>query len=312
MSQNPGSNIDESASRLLERLASLRQANADSPESDRREAFQRALDQELAGQPTDTAKRVVEAVRERLIAEARERDSRFAELEAELTQLRGQLESARTERDRLDLEIRQVKTEGAAPTSGEAISSDTTQVIREALFKGSQGEKVDAETMGLPPNDARLLGLFQELLSFTLLYEQSVNVLLQSLQVGPGMDTQQIKGMKEEVRDRFRSCLENKEGSVKALQAALEKKKSFLIDLNQAYQASLYEGTRTVLAQLDPQPIAEAHRKPIIGVDHGEAWKSIGRAQNDLVSASKNELWERFFVEPFRSRLARHLEPSGD
>ena len=227
MSQNPGSNIDESASRLLERLTSLRQANADSQESDRRDAFQSALDQELAGQPADTAKRVVEAVRERLIAEARERDSRFAELEAELTQLRGQLESARTERDRLDLEIRQVKAEGAAATSGEAISSDTTQRIREALFKGSQGEQVDAETIGLPPNDARLLGLFQELLSFTLLYEQSVNVLLQSFQIGPGMDTQQIKGMKEEVRDRFRSCLENKEGSVKALQAAQHRRGHF-------------------------------------------------------------------------------------
>lgn len=312
MSQNPGSNIDESASRLLERLTTLRRENADSPESDRREAFQRALDQELAGQPADTAKRVVAAVRERLIAEARERDSRFAELEAELTQLRGQLESVRTERDRLDQEIRQVKADSAAATPSASVSSDSTQRIREALFKGSRGEKVDANTIGLPSNDARLFGLFQELLSFTLLYEQSVNVLLQSLQIGPGMDTQQIKGMKEEVRDRFRSCLENKEGSLKALQAALEKKKSFLIDLNQAYQASFYEGTRSVLAQLDPQPIAEAHRKPIIGVDHGEAWKSIGRAQNDLASASKNELWERFFVEPFRAKLARHLEPSGD
>jgi hypothetical protein len=312
MSQNPGSNIDESASRLLEQLTALRQANAESPESDRREAFQRALDQELAGQPGDAAKRVIAAVRERLIAQARERDSRLAGFEAELTQLRGQLESVQTERDRLDLEVRQVKAESVAATPGASISSDTTQRIREALFKGSQGEKVDPETIDLPPNDARLLGLLQELLSFTLLYEQSVNVLLQSLQIGPGMDTQQIKGMKEEVRDRFRSCLENKEGSVKALQAALEKKKSFLIDLNQAYQASLHEGTRTVLAQLDPQPIAEAHRKPIIGVDHGEAWKSLGRAQNDLVSASKNELWERFFLEPFRSKLARHLDPSGD
>jgi predicted component of type VI protein secretion system len=126
------------------------------------------------------------------------------------------------------------------------------------------------------------------------------------------MDTQQIKGMKEEVRDRFRSCLEDREGSVAALQAALEKKKSFLIDLNQAYQSSLYEGTREMLGQLDPQPIAEAHRKPIIGVDHGEAWKALGRVQNDLASASRNEMWERFFFEPFRSRLSRHLEPSGD
>jgi hypothetical protein len=308
MSQNPGMNIDESAARLLERLTALRQANADATEGDRREAFQRALDQELAGQPADTAKRVVAAVRERLIAEARERDSRLGGLEQELTQLRGQLESVRAERDRLDEEVRRVKTESAAATPGAPVSSDSTQRIREALFKGSKGETVDAETTGLPPNDARLLGLFQELLSFTLLYEQSVNVLLQSLQVGPGMDTQQIKGMKEEVRDRFRACLENKEGSVEALQAALEKKKSFLIDLNQAYQASLYEGTRAMLSQLDPQPIAEAHRKPIIGVDHGEAWKTIGRAQNDLVSASKNELWERFFIEPFRSRLARHME----
>ena len=79
------------------------------------------------------------------------------------------------------------------------------------------------------------------------------------------------------------------------------------MDLNQAYQTCLFDGIRSVLTQLDPQPIAEAHRKPIIGVDYDKAWKAIGRAQNDLASLSKTELWERFFDDTFRSKLGEYL-----
>jgi hypothetical protein len=228
MNQSPESDIDQTASQLLEKLTAVRKAKADAPESDRRGAFERTLDEELSGRPADTAKRVVAAVRERLIAEARARDSRGAQMDAEVAQLRGQLEAAQAERDRLVQEVRQLKESAASPASASA-SSEALERVREALFKTSGGQKVDAESIGVSPAEARLFHLVQELLNFALVYEQGVNVLLQSLQIGPGMDTQQLKGMKEEVRERFRACLENKEGSVKALQAALEKKKSFRV-----------------------------------------------------------------------------------
>ena len=62
-----------------------------------------------------------------------------------------------------------------------------------------------------------------------------------------------------------------------------------------------------MLGQLDPQPVAEAHRKPIIGVDYDKAWKALGRVQNDLSALSRTEMWERFYLETFRSKLSTYL-----
>ena len=226
MSQDAQPDIDQSASQLLEKLTSLRQAKADAQESERRQAFERAIDEELSGRPADTAKRVTLAVREQLIADARARDSRGAQAEAELARLQGQLEAVTAERDRAQRELQEAKAAAPAASAAAPVTSEALERVRGALFKSSGGEKVDPNSIGLSESGGRMFHLVQELLNFALVYEQGVNVLLQSLQIGPGMDTQQLRGMKEEVRERFRACLENKEGSVKALRAALERKRA--------------------------------------------------------------------------------------
>ena len=116
-----------------------------------------------------------------------------------------------------------------------------------------------------------------------------------------------IEGLQEQVRERFRACLENKEGSLHELTEVLERNARFLIDLNRSYQASLYEGNQSMLTRLDPRPILEGHKR-VLGSDFEGAWKTISRAQADLVNLSRAEMWEQFFVGPFRDKLAGYQD----
>ena len=307
MSQNAQPDIDQSASQLLEKLTSLRQAKADAQESERRQAFERAIDEELSGRPADTAKRVTLAVREQLIADARARDSRGAQAEAELARLQGQLEAVTAERDRAQRELQEAKAAAPAASAAAPVTSEALERVRGALFKSSGGGE------GRPELD------------------RAVRVRGEDVPPGPGA-VEFRAGLRArgerapaEPADRPRyghaaaqgdegrgpgtvPRLPGKQGRVgQGPASGTGKEKSFLIDLNQAYQASLFEGTSSMLGQLDPQPVAEAHRKPIIGVDYDKAWKALGRVQNDLSALSRTEMWERFYLETFRSKLSTYL-----
>ena len=76
-------------------------ACAELTDDERKRALRETLDEALSGRGDDEVSSLLESVRSRLIESARTRDERMGQLEAELIQLRDQVASLTTERDRL-------------------------------------------------------------------------------------------------------------------------------------------------------------------------------------------------------------------
>jgi len=314
MSDNRGADADATASRVADKLKKVREASAELPEGDRRDAFRRTLDEELGAFAGEDADRILTSIKDRFVSEARQAESRLDELEKQTQALAAQLQAVSAERDRLHEEIGRLRDQpsstpaAVAPVAVSGAGGDLGKV-REGLMRVSRGEEVTPESIGLPPSEARLFRLIRAMLDFALKYELGLNLLLAEFKIGPAgdADTKLIQGLQEQVRERFRACLENKEGSLHELNEVLERNARFLIDLNRSYQGSLYEGNQSMLNRLDPRPILEGHKR-VLGSDFEGAWKTISRAQADLVNLSRAEMWERFFVGPFRDKLSGYQD----
>jgi hypothetical protein len=221
-----------------------------------------------------------------------------------------QLRAVGAERDRMREEVERLRDQPTtAPPVPVPAAAGELGKVREGLLRVSFGEDVTAESIGLPPTEARVFRLIRALLNFALKYELGLNLLLAEFKIGPAgdADTQLTQGLQEQVRERFRACLENKEGSLQELSATLERNARFLIDLNRSYQASIFEGNRTMLDRLDPRPILESHKR-VLGSDFEGAWKSISRVQADLSNLSRAEMWEQFFMKPFQEKLGDYQD----
>ena len=306
MANPDGAGVAQVTEQLAERLVAIRREQAEASEEERRQTFRQELSAGLQGLDDDSANQVLDGIRERLIAEARERERQVGELQA-------RVETLTAERDRLREENDGLRREGSAETpaataAAPVVDGDALARVRDGLQQIASGKKVTAESIGLPEGEARFFRLVQELLRFAQDYEMGLNFLLAEFRIGPSkdMDTQMMRHMKQLVRRRFRDCLEGKEGSVQALQDTLSRNARFLIDLNNAYSTSLNEGAKTLLAELDPMPILEAHKR-MIGHNFEEAWRQISQKQADLANLSKDELSERFYFAPFQSKLADYL-----
>jgi hypothetical protein len=311
MSQNPGANGGEIAERLLDKLLTVRHSKGDSPETERRQAFHEVIQEEVGGLPAEAADQVLAGVRDRLIADAREKESRSERLEARVRELEGQVTALSADKEHLTEENERLRADASKPAAAGAGSDDTLGKIREGLLRHSDGESVTVDSIGLPAAEVRFFQLLQELLRFALDYELGLNILLAEFKIGPAAqaDTRQLRGMKREVQKRFRACMEDQEGSIKALKETLSNNARFLIDLNKAYTTCLYTGSQSMISKLDPLPIAEKHKR-LMGVDYEQAWKTLSRIQTDLGNLSHRELWEQYFFEPFQERLADHLSES--
>jgi len=304
MGQQHEAASDENTRRLVDKLESVRRDCADAPEEQRRQAFRQTLERELEGLPSDAVDAVLTAVRERLIHDARERERKFEELQTEVSQLRASLDSLTQENEALKA---QGGAKQAAPSPG-----GNLEKIRDGLRALTKNKEVTPESLGLPPSEARLFRLIQQLVRFALGYEMGVNLLLAEFRIGPTaeMDTRMMQGMRQEVRDRFRACLEDQKGSLAKLKEILDRNSRFVVDLNRAYTACIYEGSRSLLSEIDPQPILEQHKR-MMGHDYEKAWGSLSRSQADLAALSSNELWERFYFKVFRERLSDYLGKDG-
>ena len=306
MANPDGAGVAQVTEQLAERLVAIRREQAEASEEERRQTFRQELSAGLQGLDDDSANQVLDGIRERLIAEARERERQVGELQARVEALTAERDRLREENDglRRDASAETPAATAAAPV----VDGDALARVRDGLQQIASGKKVTAESIGLPEGEARFFRLVQELLRFAQDYEMGLNFLLAEFRIGPSkdMDTQMMRHMKQLVRRRFRDCLEGKEGSVQALQDTLSRNARFLIDLNNAYSTSLNEGTKTLLAELDPMPILEAHKR-MIGHNFEEAWRQISQKQADLANLSKDELSERFYFAPFQSKLADYL-----
>ncbi len=307
MSESAAS-LDEVSLRLFDKLAQLRSTVADSPEADRRATFLETIRTELQTMADEDADKVLGSVRDRLIQDARGREQRILELESETKNLREALDKADARTQNLVAENDRLKSAAAPAPATVPASGETLDLARKGLLRMADGEAVDSDSIGLPAPQSRMFRLMQELLRFALDYEKGVNLLLTEFKVGAGsgMDTEMRKLSREEGRECFRACLKDEPGSIQRLKEILDRNRRFVIDLNTAYAASLSGGTTKLLEEFAPQPMLDQHKR-MLGFDFEEAWKEFTRVQSDTTSMSRDELWERFFREIFREKLASYI-----
>jgi len=249
MSQNPETHGDDVTARLLDKLLAVRRSRGDAPETERRQAFHEAIQEEVGGMPAEAADQVLSGVRERLITDAKEKESLSERLEARVRELEGQVTALSAKEEHLTQENERLRTAASQPAPTGAAAGDVLGKIRDGLLRHSDGESVTVDAIELPASEVRFFQLLQELLRFALDYELGLNILLAEFKIGPAAqaDTRQLRGMKREVQKRFRACMENQEGSIKALKETLSNNARFLIDLNKAYTTCLYAGSQTMI-----------------------------------------------------------------
>ncbi len=302
---------DDAATRaFVEKLKAVRQACEGHQDDELRETLRLALRAELGGLPEVEVGRRLDLARDYLIGEARQREQALQRLEAEVRRLASDTGALRAERDRLAEENARLRAAPGHPADRPGLD-ETIAKMRDGLHLLTQGKEVTPESIGLPQSEGRLFRLVGELLLFALNYETGVHALLQEIDVGPGMGTVLRKKQKRIIEDRFRACLDNREGSIQALQEALTKNSRFLPELNEAYTAAVRQGVQSLLNDLDPQPILDENKGALGMINFEKAWRAFSNRHSDLGSLPPADVWERFFQETFKKKLADYLEAGG-
>jgi len=308
-----------SAEGLVDELAAIR--GRERSDAARRRALDERLRTAVDGLPPAERGSLIDRLREHFVDEARAAIERTASLEAEAVELRRRVESLTAERDAAVRERDTAARERDAAARSAAERNEATATIERAdaalpggtadaervlaaLARLAEGARVDAASAGLDPAEARLFDLMRELLRFAQDYEMAVHVLMAEFSVGPaaGMDTRMMRGLRQVVRDRFRACLDGRDGALDELKQVLSTNARFLVDLNSAYGASVHEGSKRLLGRLDPQRALERNRR-MLGHDFETALRELARVHGDLANLSRSEIWERFFFEPFREGI---------
>ncbi len=251
--------------------------------------------------------------------ELSKRAERGVQLEAELTTLREKNESLAGKESALDARVRELEdalearpAEAPAPPPPPAPpGSDAGRLdaIKEALRAAAEGRPATDAEAALPERDGRFLALLRELLSFALELDRGVQAFLMELEVGPAMDTVQIRGYQRQVTQRFCEGLDDAAGSLDALRELLERNRRFLILLNEAYRGAIPLGSQELLAELQPAKVLEGTKgKGLLKLANYEgAFKELDRCHADLTALPPSELLARFYTEPFQARLRELL-----
>lgn len=294
---------DGATQSLVEKLRAVRRGVEGRSDEDRREALRQALQDELGNLTAEETGRRLEQVREHLVREARQREGRVESLEADQRRLGAEVATLRAERNELAKENARLEASLAAPARGGGGGGEALEKIRGGLRAIADNPEATPAESGLAPSEDRFFRLVSELLKFALKLETAQNELLMTLQIGHGMDTQMIRRHQELIRLRFRTCLEDKPGSIQSLKEALNKTSRFLIDVNESYMASIGKGSKSLLTELDPQPILDKARGKLM-MNYEDAFRSFSTIHSDLESLTPTEMWERYFQPPFRTALS--------
>jgi hypothetical protein len=296
MDDSPTTSARHQAETLIEKLKEIHRELGTSPGPQRLEALRGTLQEALTKFESSEVPSIVAAAQEMMGKPENTEGASAGVLEEENRRLREEIDALRS-------------CPQAETTISGAEALNALESIKDGLRRCTQGENISAEELDLPESEARLYRLAKELLRFALDYEVGLNALLFQFSIGVSskFDTQIRKGFQRIVRDRFRACLEDKEGSLAALKESLQRNHRFLIDLNLSYDNCLRQGTRTMLEEMDPSPVVQEHKK-WIGYDWNGAVRSLTRLHGDLSNLSREELWERFFYTPFREKLAGYLD----
>lgn len=292
---------------LIAKLKTLRNSMADQPAAQIRQALRQALREHLAALPETEAGQKLERLRDSLVLEAREREQRLQDLEAETRRLSADLEALRAERGRLEGENARLQA-GAASGPPQRAGGEVVDGIRAGLLKTLEGGEAAPESLGLPAEAARFFVLAQELLRFCLAFEKAVARVQEEIGAGPQLGTMGLKRQTKIVRDRFRACLENREGSIEALREILNHSKGFIVDLHSAYEEAIRQGSRALLTRFEPQEFIQESTGALGIVNYEKAFKQFSGLHADLSTLPSTDLWERFFQEPFNRKIAGAAE----
>ena len=310
MDAQTGTKDDEVIRTLVDKLRTARRSAAGRPEDELRETLKQVVREEIGDLSEVEASKRLDRARDYLINEARRREQRLESLEADLRRLSTQSETVRAERDRLADENLRLKS-APRPASGGTVSAEAMAKVRDALLQITQDRDVASESLGLAPAEARFFRLVRELLLFALNFETGVHDLIQQIQVMRfGANSMMVKQQKKIIRNRFRDCLDNKEGSVQALKEALDRNKAFLIALHEAYNSAIREGSKSLLDQLEPQTILDETKGMLLD-KFEKAWRTFSNRHADLSSLPESDMWEQFFDPAFKQKLAGYLEPGA-
>jgi hypothetical protein len=299
---------DDPVRTLADRLKNQRRSLDSRSEEEVRDALTVTLDAALEGLGEREGADLLERLRDHLVADARERDQRLAAAEAEIRRL--QSDSARLAKERDEARSRPPAA-GAASTASVSASSPGLDNLREMLRRAAEGQDLPSDVPGLSPADARLFRLTSALLQFALNFEKGVNDLMMQIQVGQGGDTRLHKHREKVIKERFRACLEDRQGSVHALKEALERNSLFLPTLARGFETALRRGVPAILAEIDPLTLAEKNPARFGETDFKKAWKMFGDIHAELSALPPADLWERFFDRWFKEQLAEYLKGDG-
>ncbi len=285
---------------LLERLRGVRDALADRPAQEVQESLTKALQDELAGSPQE-AEPTLDALRSRLVDDSRKRQERLTFLETERERLLAEEDRLKRENARLESVV-----SAAGPVAG------GLEPLRTGLRRFLEGEAVSAEDLGLPQGDARLFRFTRELLRFVIRFQQSVADLEKAIGVGDAGEMYSVifDKYKEGLKDRFRACLEDQEGSLKALKGDLERNVSLLVYLNAAHVRTLPEAMKEVLAEIAPERLLEQAKggRFQLGANYEKAWKLLVSRHHSLTTLPPGDAYETYAHNKFLEHLSRCLD----
>ncbi len=297
------------AGRLVEELLEIHRRHRSEPAKRRHGELFRHLDKALQPLPPREADDLLKQVTGALRQHEAESNAQVAP-GPEVDRLKREV--ARLEEQVLQL-LKENETLKQRPAGAASGASDGLPRIREGLSRFLRRDEVPVSALDLPDDDGRFFELVRELLRFALDFEMmGVNPLLKEIEVDSmkGMDTQMWTDLQQNVRDRFRECLDGKEGSVDSLRDILNHNTRFFMYLNLSYHDAIQKGVQAMLVELEHQAILQEH-KQLLGYDYGAAWKRMTGIYDDLTSRPGRDLWEQFFLPPFRDKLSAYLEKSG-
>lgn len=316
---------------LLETLRRTREREEGRPAGERREAILKALKAALDGLPDAVALETVAKARAALHAPVPPAGNtgREAALEAEAASLRAAVERERAAAAQaasrvaeLEREIGGLRREGSKPAPADARvrelegrirelesrpavagSGEGVEMFRRGIRETVDGKRPTAQNLGLPEEQARLFRFVQALVRFLLDLEQLRLGMLKEHEVGTaGGGTQMVRLLASQLKGRMRDVLDDKKGSLQALETTLRANQHFPLALDQAYREACSEAVQKLLEELKTDAILESNKR-IFGYDYEAAWKEIAKRLFDLSQMHAMEIWAIYLKEPFQTRM---------
>ncbi|MEN6526534.1 MAG: hypothetical protein ABFD65_08600 [Candidatus Polarisedimenticolia bacterium] len=177
------------------------------------------------------------------------------------------------------------------------------EALRHTLKAIADGRPGTPEA-GLDRERAELLALVAELCRFAQAVDAGVAYFLMELNVGPGMNTLQLKTASQMIGNRLQAFLAGQDGALEGLKLSLERNRRFLIDLNEAYRAAIPAGAAKLLEATSARAAAKKHKR-VFGLGAKDALREVAAKQGDAASLPPEDLFQHYFGEAFIAELAK-------